>query len=256
MKISLFMSLVITATFSLTVNAKEKLTASQIMKKVEESLRSKDELAHVDMKIIEKNGKSKTRKLIIKKKNRGKKEQILVRLEKPSDLRGIGLLSIINGMSEDQWLYTPSNKKVRRIISSNKKDSFLGSEFSYEDFSPTTYSHFHNKVVKVIHRNGKDLYVIESTALERVATYSKIITLVTKLDYRILQSKYFDHKGKKLKVMTFKGYKKFGKNTWRAQSIDVKNIQNKRGTKLMLSKLQLNTGMKDSEFSKSALQRY
>ena len=56
--------------------------------------------------------------------------------------------------------------------------------------------------------------------------------------------------------MDFKNYKKFGKNTWRAKKVLVKNVQNKRGTTLNLSDLKLNSGLKDSEFTKRALERF
>lgn len=242
-------------TFVLGAEAKD-LSADQILKRVEKSLKSNDEVASVSMEIIEKNGKSKTRKLVIKKKNKGKKQQILVRLEKPTDIKGVGLLSVIEGSSEDQWLYLPSSKRSRRIISSKKKDSFLGSEFSYEDFSPTTYNKFKNKVVKSVKLKNKEAYIIESKAGKGKAPYSKILTWVAKKDFRILQSQYYDQKGKKLKVMTFNKYKKFAGNSWRAQSISVRNLQNKRSTKLLLSELKLNTGLNDNEFSKRALESY
>ena len=251
----LLSSTVLTLIFAESAMAK-KMSATDILNKVEKNLKSADEIATVSMEIKEKNGKSKTRKLIIKKKNVGEKQQVLVRLEKPSDIKGVGLLSVIEGSSEDQWLYLPTEKKSRRIISSKKKDSFLGSEFTYEDFSPSTYDRFKNKLIKVVKVKGREAYLIESKAKETGAPYKKILTWVGTKDYRILQSQYFDHKGKKLKVMTFNDYKKYGKKSWRAQKIEVRNVQNKRGTTLMLSELKLDTGLSDSEFSKRALENY
>jgi outer membrane lipoprotein-sorting protein len=242
--------------FCFCVTATAAMSADQILKKVERSLRSKDETAKVSMEIVEKNGKSKKRNLVIKKKNKNKKQQVLVRLEKPTDIRGVGLLSVIDGSSEDQWLYLPSSKRSRRIISSKKKDSFLGSEFSYEDFSPTTYSKFKNKIVKTDKIKGQKAYIIESKSNKGVGPYSRILTWVNAKDYKILQTQYFDQKGRKLKVMIFKDYKKFGNKSWRAQLIRVKNVQNKRSTKLLLSELKLNTGLSDNEFSKRALESY
>src|SRR5690606_14863981 len=131
----------------------------------------------------------------------------------------------------------------RRIISSSKKDSFLGSEFSYEDFSPTTYNKFTNKIVKMDKVKGQPAYLIESKTAKSSGPYSKILTWVSEDDFKVLQSQYYDEKGKKLKVMTFKNYKKYGDSSWRAQTIDVKNVQNSRSTQLMLSELKLNTGL-------------
>lgn len=256
MKIFFLFVSIVTLLATSKSEAAKKMSADQILNKVELNLRSADEVATVNMEIKEKNGKSKERKLVIKKRNSGKKQQVLVRLEKPSDIKGVGLLSVIEGSSEDQWLYLPTKKKSRRIISSKKKDSFLGSEFTYEDFSPSTYDRFKNKIVKTVDIKGKKAYLIESKAKTSEAPYKKILTWVGVKDYRIFQSQYFDSSGKKLKVMTFNSYKKFGKKSWRAQKIEVRNVQNSRGTTLMLSELKLDTGLNDAEFSKRALENY
>lgn len=256
MRLHLIFATITSMFFSFQSYSAGPLSADQILQKVEKAMRTKDEVAKVKMEIREKNGKSKSRELVIKKKNEGKKQQILIRLEKPTDIRGVGLLCVIEGSSKDQWLYLPSSKKSRRIISSKRKDSFLGSEFSYEDFSLTTYNKFSNKIVKMDKIKGKKTYLIESKAPKGVGPYSKILTWVSDKDFKIMQSQYFDTQGKKLKIMTFKGYKKIGKKSWRAQEINVRNVQNKRGTTLLLSELKLNQGLNDSEFSKRALESY
>lgn len=229
------------------------LNADQILKRVEGRVASKDEAARIKMKVIESNGSSKERELEIKRKS-GSKQQVLVRLEAPSDVRGVALLSVLKGGREDQWLYMPSQKKARRVVSGNRSQKFLDSEFNLEDFSAGTYIHFANKVIREEPGAGKSkIAVIESKAKGDETSYSRILTWIDLGSYQIQKSEYFDREGKLLKTMVFRDYKKFGQ-TWRAQTVEVRNMQNRRSTVLKVAGLKLNAGLPDSEFTQSALE--
>ena len=105
----------------------QSLNADQILKEVEKRVSSNSESAKIVMTIGEANGSSKTREIEIRRKS-GEDTKVMVKLESPADLRGTALLSVGGkGQSEDQWLYLPSTKQTRRIVSSNKSSSFLHS---------------------------------------------------------------------------------------------------------------------------------
>ena len=94
--------------------------ADQIMKEVEKHARAKDESATVNMTIVEPNGGKKERELKILRKS-DKKQKVLLKITSPADLRGTAFLSIgESGKSEDQWLYLPSQKQTRRILSGGR----------------------------------------------------------------------------------------------------------------------------------------
>jgi uncharacterized protein len=228
------------------------LDANRIMKEVEKRMTTKDEIANVKMKVIESNGSSKDRELVIKRKS-GEKHHALVRLKSPSDMSGIGLLSVSQGGREDQWLYMPSQRKARRVVAGNKSQKFLDTEFNLEDFSASTYSRFTNKIVKEERAPSATMVVIESLAKDKSSSYSKIRTWVDLASYQIQKSEYYDHQGKILKTMVFRNYKKFG-TTWRAQTVEVRNMQNKRSTVLQVAGLQVNKGLPDREFTQTALE--
>jgi uncharacterized protein len=227
--------------------------ANTILKKVEGGLSSKDESALIKMKVVESNGAAKDREVEIKRKS-GAKSQVLVRLKSPSDVSGVALLSVAEGSSEDQWLYMPSQKKARRVVSSNKSQRFLDTEFSLEDFSASTYARFENKLVREDRQPSSDVAVIESKAKAgNDSSYSKIMTWVDLSNYQVQKSDYYGKDGKLLKTMVFRDYKKFGP-TWRAQTVEVRNMQNSRSTILKIANLKLNSGLNDREFTQSALE--
>ena len=124
------------------------LDADQIFKEVEKRITAKDESAKIVMTITEANGATKTRELEVRRKA-GDAPKVMVKLQSPPDLRGTALLSVGGkGKAEDQWLYLPSSKQTRRIVSSNKSSSFLDSEMSYEDMGSSSDKKFSNKILQ------------------------------------------------------------------------------------------------------------
>jgi outer membrane lipoprotein-sorting protein len=111
---------------------------------------------------------------------------------------------------------------------------------------------FESKVLRNEDVKGKKFAVIENTP-KGDSSYGKILLWVDLQTYLVAKMEYYDKAMKPLKVSTFSGYKKFDKGVWRAKKVSVKNLQTKRGTDLELSKLQLNKGIDDAEFSESAL---
>ena len=227
--------------------------ANKILKSVEQRLDAKDEAARIKMKVVESNGASKERELVIKRKS-GAKHQVLVRLKSPSDVSGVALLSVSKGGSEDQWIYMPSQKKARRVVAGNKSQRFLDTEFSLEDFSANTYARFENKIYKEERSPSAAVTVIESKAKTSGDTsYSRILTWVDVSSYQVQKSEYYDNSGKLLKTIVFRDYKKYG-NAWRAQTVEVRNAQTQRSTVLKIAALKLNAGLSDREFTQTALE--
>lgn len=232
---------------------KEASDANFILKNVERGLAAKDERVLIKMKVVESNGSSKEREVEIKRKSGGK-NQVLVRLKSPTDVSGVGLLSVSQGGNEDQWLYMPSQKKARRMVSGNKTQRFLDTEFNIEDFSAGTYARFVNKVVSEERAPSASVSIIESKSKSAETSYSKIKTWVDLATYQVQKSEYFDREGKLLKTMVFRDYKKFG-TVWRAQTVEVRNMQTQRSTILKVAGLKLNSGLHDREFTQSALEQ-
>jgi predicted RND superfamily exporter protein len=241
---------------ALPVGATEvKVDANTILSKVEKGLLTKDESAMIKMKVIESNGSAKEREVEIKRKS-GEKSQVLVRIRAPSDVSGVALLSVAQGSKEDQWLYMPSQRKARRVVSGNKGQRFLDTEFNLEDFSASTYARFANTLVKEDRQPSAAVAVIESKTkgADTDSSYSKIMTWVDLATYQIQKSEYYDKEGKLLKTMVFRDYKKFG-SAWRAQTVEVRNMQTSRSTILKIAGLKVNSGLNDREFTQSALEQ-
>ena len=127
----------------------------------------------------------------------------------------------------------------------------MDSELSYEDMGTSSDANYESKVLSKKQDGGRDFTLIENTP-KGESTYGKTVIWVDEKTSLVGKIEYFDKSGKPLKVSTFSGYKKYD-NVWRAQKIQVSNLQNKRGTVLELSGLKLNKGLDDGEFTESAL---
>lgn len=239
-----------------TVAARNSMTAKEILERVNRNLRSTDESADVKMHIIEKNGSIKKRELTIKRKAKKKEKSVLVRLVGPNDIRGTGLLSVEKSGKKDQWLYLPSSKRTRRILSNNQGGAFLGSELSYEDMGGSAGVDFKSRILKYQKGKKGKIAVIESIPKKGESAYSKIVSWVPmgKNGYVITKAHYYDKKGKLLKVARFSKYKRFDKKVMRATKMNIKNVQNKRGTVMLLKDLKVNRGIDDGEFTVTSLE--
>lgn len=230
------------------------LDVEALLKKSKSLIASKDDVADVTMKIIEKDGTVKERSMQIKRKF-GTKHMTLVRMKSPADLKGTGLLNVIEDGEESQWLYLPSTKQVRRIMGQqNKKVGVLGSELTPEDLDITTVKGSKATLLKDMKINDQDFALIEIKSNSNKTEYSKalvLISLKTSLPSRL---EYYDKKNKPVKRVDFENYIQVG-GAYRAQSIKVKNLVNKRGTDLILSNIKSNSGLSEDEFSQRALSR-
>jgi uncharacterized protein len=231
-------------------DAATPMTADFLIGKIKKNNVVPDEKAEIKMLIKERDGSTKERELVIKKKNNNG-QKALVKLQKPADLKGVGLLSEAKGGDETQWLYLPSEKRSRRIASSNKNGKFLDSDLTYEDMSLSTYENFNNSIEKQV--EGKNVAILVSVAKDKDASsYGKIRTWVDTKNFRILQSQYYDSKGKLVKKMRFDKYKKYG-NVWRAGIVRVEDIKKKRSTTLQLKSVSLKS-INEGDLSMSALE--
>jgi hypothetical protein len=221
---------------------------NDILHLVEKKSAPPNERVELKMVIQEADGSKKERDLSITRKGEGG-ARALIRLSQPSDLKGLALLTVSKGDKEEQYLYLPSDKKSRRILGSSKHGKFLDSEIAYEDLALSTYKDFNNKIVK---SDDKEVQIESKAKRGSDSSYGRIVTWISKPDYKIDRVDYFDKSNKLLKRADFKNYQKIGDNYWRARNVLVVNAQNKRKTLMVVKKVSLKK-IDDDEVSLTAL---
>jgi hypothetical protein len=174
----------------------------------------------------------------------------------PADVEGTALLTYSHKTSnDDQWLYLPALKRVKRIASADKSGAFMGSEFAYEDLSSQevekyTYKHVKDEVV-----DGQDCFVIERYPVSRYSGYTRQVVWIDKDAYRTRKVDYYDRKGTLLKTLTYSRYSVHLGRYWRAEGMLMENHQTGKSTLLEWSGFRFRIGLKESDFTQEALKR-
>lgn len=229
-------------------------TARQIGQEMSVRLTAKDEQFSVNMKIIEADGSSKERQMRISRLSPSKKEHyMMVRMMKPQDLRGTGLLATLKGDQEEKWIYLPSSKQTRRLTGESGQGGILGSELSTEDFDFNRDEGAQSIVKKEIEIKGKKYFQLETDVSKTSPNYSKVVSYVSAADFLPMKAECYDKQGKLLKIIDVIGHKKVGPKKWRASKIMIKNVQNKRATEITLSEVKLDQGLGVNKFTPKAL---
>ena len=236
--------------------------ARGIMQKNDQQRKADDERLQLVMKLINKRGKERVRRVTqITKTDADGNEKSLIRFLSPADVKGTGLLTIEHSdRDDDQWLYLPALKKIRRISASDKSDNFMGSDFAYEDLASEEMENYDYKLLKNETVDGVDCYVIEAVPNndkeKKESGYSKREIWIRKDNFVGIRTKYYDRKGELLKIFRTSDIRMIdGSDKWRAHRMDMENIKTAHKTVLLFSNFVINKGIEDKFFTKRYLER-
>jgi len=176
--------------------------------------------------------------------------------DSPRDVKGTAFLSFTHALEPDeQWLYMPALKRVKRISSSNKSGPFLGSEFAFEDLTSFevkkyTYNYLGDEVYE-----GQDSFMVEAVPEYEYSGYTRQIIWVDKERYIPLKIAFYDRKNALLKTLVFSQYKQYLGQYWRADTQLMSNHVNGKSTELQWEAYQFRTGLSDRDFDRNTLKR-
>ncbi|MDH4230034.1 MAG: outer membrane lipoprotein-sorting protein [Nitrospirota bacterium] len=216
-----------------------------------------DATSTLTMILTNRHGESSTRQVHNQNMEvKGDGDKALIVFDSPADVKGTALLSFahLTG-SDDQWLYLPALKRVKRISSGNKSGSFMGSEFAYEDISgdePEKYTH---RYLRDEALDGQPCHVVERDPVDPNSGYSRQIVWWDVEHLRVQKVEYYDRKGSLLKTLTFHDYRQYLDRFWRAHEYRMVNHQTGKGTVLKWTDYKFHNGLTDADFTQAALQR-
>ena len=216
-----------------------------------------DSVAGLTMELKNKQGDTSIRELRLKTlevNNDGDKS--LSVFDTPKDVKGTAFLTFSHSNKPDeQWLYLPSLKRVKKISSRNKSGPFMGSEFAFEDMASQEVDKYSYRYLRDETINGIDCYVIERYPNYKNSGYKRLTTWINKSDLRPEKIIFFDRKNSELKTLTFKHYKKYLNRYWRADKMLMENHQTGKSTLLSWNSYKFKTGLKKKDFSRNSLKR-
>lgn len=218
----------------------------------------KDSTTHMLMVLRNKHGEESIRKIRIKTLEvQGDGDKSLTIFDNPRDVKGTAFLNYTHKVGDDdQWLFLPALKRVKRISSRNKSGSFMGSEFSYEDIASQEVEKYTYRWIRDERYDDNECFVVERYPVDKKNSgYTRQVTWIDKTEYRALKIDFYDRKDSHLKTLTFAGYKKYKNRYWRADEMFMMNHQTGKSTRLVFSNYTFGVGLTDRDFSKSSLKR-
>lgn len=176
--------------------------------------------------------------------------------DKPADVKGTAFLSFTHILeADDQWLYLPALKRVKRISSKNKSGPFMGSEFAFEDLASREVEKYKYLYLKDEAIDNEDAFVFEARPNYKYSGYTRSVVWMSKTTYQPLKIDYYDRKNALLKTMVVTGYQQYLGKYWRPDTMNMVNHQTKKETLLEFSDYKFQAGLRDRDFSKASLKR-
>jgi len=183
--------------------------------------------------ITDKNGSTRTRKVSNITKKFGTTTKSKIRFLSPAEVSGTTILIYDNDKKDDDmWIYMPSLRNTRRIVSSEKGKSFMGSEFSNADMSKPNPDDYTYKLLGSASVNAKECWKIESVFVDKTTEknhgFSKKVSYIDKESFLNYKTEYFGSDGKLFKTMVLENFRKQPNGKHFAYTMKVENTKNGR----------------------------
>jgi uncharacterized protein len=230
----------------------------QIMQKNSVVSKVPDSVADATFTLINKAGQQRVRKTFgaTKLQENGIDNMRMTRFLSPPDVKGtVSLLIEHSDKDDDIWIYLPALKKVRRLVANNKRDSFMGTDFTYADVIGYKVNEWNYRLLKEEKVEGQRCYVIEalpkSDAVRSSNGYSKRVSWLRTDNLMAVRVDFWDESGQMLKTSTYTNIQlvdlKRGK--WQAMRLEANNVQTGHRTVIQFDNFKANQQVKDEFFT-------
>ncbi|MBI5634547.1 MAG: outer membrane lipoprotein-sorting protein [Nitrospirae bacterium] len=236
------------------------VTADEVMKKSQAAFLypGKDFKARVMMKLVSKGGQERVREMTMLRKNFGESggdQKYFIYFFQPADVKDMTFMVYkYPRKDDDRWLFVPAISMVRRIAAQDKRSSFVGSDFTYEDVSGRDIEDDTHAISKEEKLGARDCYVIKSTPKTADVDYGYKLAWIDKTNSLPIKEEYYDKRGELYRTFTaeeikdVKGLPTITKRT-------MKNLQSGHKTEVTYIKTDYNVGLEDSLFSERFLKQ-
>lgn len=207
-----------------------------------------DEVLQGRMTLFDAGGDSVERRFTRMVYERAKEgDKLIIKFQAPAEIKGVAALTFENpGSSDDNWLYLPSTKRVRRISGANNTASFQGTEFTYEDLATLDPSEYEWRLLgeETLKREGGEVpvYRLEARPTYKDTGYKRLIVHINRATWTQERIEYFDKSGTLLKTRESTDWKEYHGRWWRPNKIEMTNHQTEKRTVLATEKQFLDVG--------------
>ncbi|MCX7023800.1 MAG: outer membrane lipoprotein-sorting protein [Spirochaetes bacterium] len=250
---------IILATLALfaAASAVAEPTGAEIMLAVYVRPQGNDMSGVLTMTLVDARGKERVRSLKQISGSYGSVDKKLMTFQSPADVRGTSFMNwsyAETGKGDDQWIYLPALKRVKRISSEGRSDYFMGSDFTYDDLGDRQPSEDIHKLTGSETVDGEACWVVESVPKDPKDIYSRTVTWVSKAKNLGLKREYFDRRGALLKTLRISSSESVA-GVWVIMKAEMHDVQKDHRTRMEFSDVRINAGIAEGEFSERAMTR-
>lgn len=242
----------------------KKLTAAEVMEKVNHANMTMDQTSIVTMILIDALGNERKIVTLRFHKHYGGKDGLdsksVFYTDHPPDQKGTGFLIwdySVEGKPDDLWLYLPSLRSVRRMTTRDQNDSFMGSDLTFADMGARRLDEDEHRMIfdgpGVCRGVNEPCYVVDSIPKEKDSPYGKKRYFISRKDWVARKVEFYDRTMKPLKLQLTTWQKVGDVLVWKRS--EIVNVQSKHKTIFEISDVKNNVGLKDSRFSDRMLLR-
>ena len=213
-----------------------------------------DMRARVQMKLVNPEGQVRERDMTMLRINVGAsgEQRYYMYFHGPADVKGTSFLVWkYPNRDSDRWIYIPALHLVKRIAADDKRSSFVGSDFTYEDVSGRNVGDENHVFLRKEEFGGRPTYVIESKP-KTVVDYSRRLSWIDQERWLPLKEEYYDAGNKLLRVFTADKVEQVGKY-WTVTARTMKNVQSGYHTEVVFQQVQYDIGLKPDIFTERYL---
>jgi outer membrane lipoprotein-sorting protein len=237
--------------------SQSQITGLQIIENVYNRPVGDDSQSDLSMSLINSRGDQRVRTIKQFTKDFGAMEKKIMYFVSPADVRNTSFMNWSYdeaGKDDDQWIYLPALKKVKRISSDSKSDSFMGSDFTYDDLGDRHPSDDAHKILREENLNGETCYVVESVSKNKDYMYSRTVTWIIKDKWIGLKKDFYDEDEELQKTLTVKKYEKIN-GYWIILHSEMHNVQKDHTTKMELANVSIDSGISANKFTERMMKR-
>lgn len=254
----------------LTGEPSTSLRADWVARQIDARDKGRDGRLEMRMRLVDRHGRARERVLTVSYLDAGKAgtsardldgDRLLVRFTYPNDIKGTAFLFWEHPRGEDErFLYLPALGRVRRIAGSERQESFVGSDFTYEDIGGRELDDYsyrlldENAAWQAPDGRVYPAYGLESRAREKDARYPRSISLVRKDSFVVVHSEIYNRRNEREKLFDVRKLEQV-QEIWTAlEIVMVSDLEHTR-TELQVTKADYNIGLSPSAFSRLELER-
>ncbi len=205
-------------------------------------------------------GNTRERQVAVATRTFGVTTKTLMRFLSPAEVQGTSILIYdYNDKADDMWIYLPSMRRTRRIVTTEKGKSFMGSEFSNADMSKPNIDDFTYKMLGEEQLNGKECWKIETLAkdknVESEYGYNRRVSYIEKSTNLVQKSELYDRNDNLIKIHTFGDYREQSNGRYFSYQMEMKNMKSNRYSEMKVQRFQLGSQLGEDNFSVANLEK-